>query len=215
MNIKDGSIDMAVSDVLLAEEETTFDPMRDLYMAQSSKPSQVTTLNLRTLTPYQRALLVIDGTVTKFIEAYSMEQIEIVRLSQEVQQLSEDHAWLEAAKGTDVMAREVLLQGKYSHRLHAYAVSLILPDRISNIVQQKLELDGEGIGRILLNSKLESRREVLWYGKENFKRLPEAIRHLTNGEFLSRTYRIIAHGQPLMLINEKFPSGTDWPLSRY
>ena len=35
--------------------------------------------------------------------------------------------------------------------------------------------------------------------------LPDIISHLEKEEFISRTYRIMAGGQPLMLINEKFP----------
>ena len=62
-----------------------------------------------------------------------------------------------------------------------------------------------GIGRVLLNSQIENRREILWYGREQIANLPEAIKRCTGSDFISRTYRIIADGQPVMLINEKFP----------
>lgn len=187
-----------------------FDPMKDLFIAQAAKPAHVSEVNLRTMTPFQRALLVIDGTVTKFIEAYTMDPIEVIRLSQEQRRLSADHTWLEAPKGTVVVARQVLLRGRYSYTLYAYAVSLIVPERLGDDVKQSLEIDGEGLGRILLNSRLETRREVLWYGREHASELPDAVRHKTNTEFLSRMYRIIAGGRPIMLINEKFPLGGDW-----
>ena len=35
-----------------------FDPLSDLFVAQSARPAEVHTINLRTLTPFQRALLV-------------------------------------------------------------------------------------------------------------------------------------------------------------
>jgi chorismate-pyruvate lyase len=114
-----------------------------------------------------------------------------------------------------MVVRQVLLRGKYSHTLHAYAVSLIIPDRLRTAVKADLDLDGEGLGRILLNNRIETRREVLWYGKERAEDLPESIRHLTNTEFISRTYRIIADGKPVMLINEKFPFGGDDLPSHY
>ncbi len=51
--------------------------------AQASRPPELDELDLRTLTPFQRALLVLDGTVTKFIEAYTMEPLDIIRLAQD------------------------------------------------------------------------------------------------------------------------------------
>ncbi len=67
-------------------------------------------------------------------------------------------------------------------------------------------MEPAGLGRILLNSQLENRREVLWYGREQVADLPEAIEVYTGNDFISRTYRIIVGNQPIMLINEKFPS---------
>ncbi|RMF84996.1 MAG: DUF98 domain-containing protein [Nitrospinota bacterium] len=188
-----------------------FNPMSDLFVAQFAKPTQFEEINLRALTPFQRALLVIDGTVTKFIETYTLEPIEIVRLGQHTQALSADHVWLEAPQGTEVVARQVILRGKYSYILYAYAVSLIVPARLPDQIRQGLEVEGGALGRILLSGQMETRREVLWYGRERLHPLPEPIQHLTDGEFLSRTYRIIAGGQPLMLINEKFPMDLDRP----
>ena len=60
-----------------------FDPLRDLAVAQFALPDELTPINMRTLSPFQRALLVIDGTVTKFIEAYKNEPIDVVRLAHE------------------------------------------------------------------------------------------------------------------------------------
>ncbi len=186
-----------------------FDPMSDLVMAQFEKPAQLGDINLRVLSPFQRALLVIDGTVTKFIEAYTMEPIEIIRLAQSTQPMSIDNIWLDTSKGTDVIVRQVILRGEYSGTLYAYAVSLIVPNRVPDKIKGGLEIDGEGLGRILLGGQMETRRDVLWYGREKLKELPETIQHLTDGEFISRTYRIFAGGQPIMLINERFPVNTD------
>lgn len=192
----------------------TFDPIclvskqvSNLFVAQSAKPAQLNPIDLCTLTPFQRALLVIDGTVTQFIKAYTMEPVEIVQLNQSTQRLSADHVWLEAPKGTVVLDRQVLLRGEYSSTLYAYAVSLIVLDRLPDMVKQGLAVEGEGLGRLLRRSRMENRREKLWYGLEHARELPDAIRHLAGEAFISRTYRIIAGGQPMMLINEKFPSG--------
>ncbi|MGE0642883.1 MAG: chorismate pyruvate-lyase family protein [Nitrospira sp.] len=183
--------------------------MEDLLTAQFALPADLRELNLRTLTPFQRALMVTDGTVTKFIEAYTMEQIEILRLGQEVKLLSVDNEWLEAEKGTTVLVRQVLLRGKWSYTCYAYAPSLIVLDRLPQFIKDGLELEGGGIGRILYGNRWETHRELLWWGKETLKNVPDIIRDKTGEEALSRTYRIIAGGKPIMLINEKFPVQRD------
>ncbi len=51
----------------------------------------------------------------------------------------------------------------------------------------------------------ESRREGLWYGRERPATLPPAVAALTPPDFLTRTYRVSAASQPLMVITERFP----------
>ncbi len=182
-----------------------FDPFADLLSAQASRPAHLHPVNLRTLTPMQRALLSIDGTVTKFLEAYQLEPIESLLLSQQIQRLPTDHPWLALAAPSEVIARQVLLRGRYSATVYAYAVSLLAPARLPPSLVQDLAQEPAGIGRVLLNSQIENRREILWYGREELSNLPETIERYTGSAFISRTYRIIAGEQPVMLINEKFP----------
>jgi chorismate-pyruvate lyase len=190
-----------------------FDPLSDLFIAQFARPAGVSGVNLRALTPFQRALLVIDGTVTKFIEAYVMEPVKVRILGNDWHRLSAEHTWLEADAGTTVIAREVLLEGEYSATLYGHALSLIVPDRLPEAAQQQLTEHPGGLGRILLDIRLESRREVLWYGRELARdmspELSEAIRSRMAGGCLTRTYRIINSGRPVMLIHERFPMNDD------
>lgn len=184
---------------------TSFDPFGDLLSAQGSRPHDLQPVNLRSITPFQRALVSIDGTVTKFIEAYMLEPVESLLLTQHPQRLLTDHLWLALPAQREVIARQVLLRGRYSATVYAYAVSLLAPERLPQTLLRDLASEPAGIGRVLLNSQIETRREILWYGRERIANLPEAIERDTGNEFLSRTYRIIADGQPVMLINEKFP----------
>lgn len=180
--------------------------------AQTSRPPELGELNLRTLTPFQRALLVLDGTVTKFIEAYTMEPLEIIRLAQDQRPLPQYHPWLDAPEGTVVALRQVLIRSRYSRTFYTYAVSLLVLDRLPEHVRHGVERQGEGIGRLLNDTALETRREVLWYGREHLQNLPEPVSEISDGHFISRAYRIIANGLPVALINEKFPAVSDsWP----
>ena len=51
--------------------------MKDLFIAQCAKPLDLEEINLSQLTPFQRALLVTDGTVTRFIEAYTFSPVKL------------------------------------------------------------------------------------------------------------------------------------------
>jgi len=185
--------------------QISFDPFADLLSAQSSRPRDLQPVNLRSITPFQRALVSIDGTVTKFIEAYMLEPVESVLLTQQTQPLLTAHPWLALPAQSEVIARQVLLRGRYSATVYAYAVSLLAPQRLPKMLLRDLASEPAGIGRVLLNSQIENRREILWYGREQIAHLPETIECYTGNDFISRTYRIIADDQPVMLINEKFP----------
>jgi chorismate-pyruvate lyase len=187
----------------LIPTESGFDPLTDLFVAQFARPPDLMTVNLRTLSPYQRALLTIDGTVTKFLEAITMQPIDVAILSQEIRRLPESHDWLEVEPGTPVIAREVVLRGRHDQTLHAFAASLLVIERLPDAVKEALTNNPGGLGRILLDSKLETRREVLWYGRQRADQ--PRVDELAGRELLSRTYRIISAGHPLMLINEQFP----------
>jgi chorismate-pyruvate lyase len=133
-------------------------------------------------------------------------------LSHEARQLLVDHEWLEAPAGSSVVAREVVLTGRYRGDVYSYAPSLLVTDRLPEAVQAELVTNPGGLGKILIAARVESRREILWYGRERLEETPPGVAGLRPGEFISRTYRIISGGQPIMLINEKFPTDADpWP----
>lgn len=182
-----------------------FDPLRSLWRDPAAHESDIHRVNLRALSPFQRALLVTDGTVTKFIEIITMEPVEVVQLEHGQAVLESAHPWLQTSPPTPVALRQVLIEGKYSRTLYAHATSYLVLDRLPAEARARLELQGEGIGRLLGELKIETRREILWYGTEHLTGLPPSIRDRSDGEFVSRTYRIVAGGRPIALIHEKFP----------
>ena len=183
--------------------------MKALFTAQEDKPSTLRKINLARLTPFQRGLLVTDGTVTRFIEAYTFASVEVALLQQEKQTLDTKHIWLKLPAGEEVISRQVVLQthsrGEPSPTIHAYADSLIVPQRLPQSLLEELESDKQGLGGLLRCSGLETRRELLWCGIETLTDLPPAIAHLEGEAFISRAYRVFVDQVPLMLINEKFP----------
>ena len=183
--------------------------MKSLFVAQDKKPATLKEINLACLTPFQRGLLVTDGTVTRFIETYTFDPVEVVLVQQKRQTLSSDHNWLQVPAGEEVISRQVTLQThpkqKVSPIIHTYADSLIVVQRLPKSILNGLESDKQGLGGLLRCSGLETRRELLWCGIETSTDLPAAIKHLEGVTFISRTYRVFTDQVPLMLINEKFP----------
>ena len=186
-----------------------FDPPLDVTSAQLAPAAKLAHVNLRTLSPYHRALLVIDGTVTTFIEAWALEPLEIHRVAQASCALTMDDPWLDAPAGTEVIRREVVIEGRETGSLYAHALSLMIESRLPDAVRHRLSIDGEGIGRILNDNHLETRREILWSGRERAPDLPSWSMRAPGAEVLTRTYRIFHGGRPLAVICERFPAGID------
>lgn len=183
--------------------------VKNIFIAQAERPAMSGEINIAQLTPFQRALIVTDGTVTRLIEAYTLAPVEVTILHQEEQTLCTEHIWLCLPSGAPVIARQVVLQtpsiGKETPKIQAYATSLIVPQHLPKGILDELESDPAGLGGILQNSGLETRRELLWCCYETARDMPQNITHLEGEPLLCRTYRVLANKKPIMLITEKFP----------
>ena len=183
--------------------------MKSLFVAQDKKPATLKEINFARLTPFQRGLIVTDGTVTQFIEAYTFAPVEVMLLQQKKQTLSNPHNWLQLSAGEEVISRQVTLQThqetESSPIICTYADSLIALKRLPKSILEGLESNKQGLGRLLQHSGLETRRELLWCGMETLTDLLPAVAQLEGKTFISRAYLVLANQEPLMLINEKFP----------
>lgn len=183
--------------------------VKELFIAQSDRPAALNDISLHRLKPYQRALLVADGTVTRFLEAYKLTPVEVILLYQARRTLHNEHNWLALPTGGNIIAREVVLQSPSTEfqtpRIHAYAVSQIVYERLPESVVKGVDAGIDGLGVLLKHSRLETRRDLLWWGIERATGLPSSIAYYEGQPFLCRTYRIVSNGNPLMLITEKFP----------
>jgi chorismate-pyruvate lyase len=191
-------------------QNTAFDPADGVFIAQDSRPATLGDVSVGSLSPFVRALLIIDGTVTKYIEAYTNEPVAVLRLEQTGSALGDDHQWLDAPRGARIIHRQSMLVGDQTGCLRAYAESLIVVERLSPAMQKGLDSEPGGLGKILFDSGIETRREGLWFGREQLTDLPGPVAELCDGDFLTRTYRVIAGGVPLMMITERFPFNGDF-----
>ncbi|MCG6860292.1 MAG: chorismate pyruvate-lyase family protein [Chromatiaceae bacterium] len=159
---------------------------------------------LQELPPFLRALLVTDGTVTKILEAYFWEPVEVVTLAQEFVYAERPIDWIRIKIGDRVLIRRARLSGMDSGDAYATAFSVIRTELIPDGFRQRL-IDREiGIGVLIRDSGMESYREVLEVGIEPPSGRDD-LEALEKSELIFRTYRIIIDGEPVILITESFP----------
>lgn len=165
------------------------------------------------LSVMQRILLTTDGTVTHVLEAYGSEAMRVIKLQQSNEVELAGEPGLEMSEPERVLRRTILLRGASTQENYLYAHSVILADRLHPVVSDGLVATDRPIGKLLIESRMETFREVLECCQEpaggiggHFGLGPSAI-------LVSRTYRVITAERPVMLITEKFPAGAwaDWP----
>lgn len=152
---------------------------------------------LAALPPFLRALLMTDGTVTKILEAYFWEPIEVRTDEQDFLIAERPIARIDVGADDRVLIRRARLCGGDSDTVYASACSVIRTELIPPCFRQRL-IDREiGIGVLIRDSGLESYREVLEIGART--------RDDGTTEAIYRTYRIIIDSHPVILITETFP----------
>jgi chorismate-pyruvate lyase len=181
-------------------DSATANPFRsEGYLRNGAVPRQGGgAVELQSLPPFLRALLVTDGTVTKILEAYFWEPVEVQTLRQELVETERPIDWIDLDAGAPVLVRHAQLRGTDSDLVFATAFSVIRTERIPPAFRRRLVDREIGIGVLIRDSGMESYREVLEIGVE-------AAEDGHGGELVFRTYRIIINREPVILITESFP----------
>lgn len=162
-------------------------------------------LDLDKLSPFQRTLLVTDGTVTAMLESYFAEPMDVIKLQQRLGPAAERLPDLELEPGASVLERRILLRGHVSGRNRVYAESSIVTERLSLRMRDGLLYSREPIGFLMLAERLETFREMLGCGRHSAGALASYFRIAPDDSIIYRVYRVFAGGRPIMRITEKFP----------
>ncbi|MEK6684576.1 MAG: chorismate pyruvate-lyase family protein [Nitrospirota bacterium] len=187
------------------KQEYRFDPIRGFHKKEARPEPSSNGLNFEKISPFLRALLATDGTVTKFLEAYLWEPIQIKLLFQGDTVIDRDVPELEITKGASVLKRQVLLCGLDSGRTYTFAESLIRLDRLWEELREELLQGRLGMGEILRDRRMETYRELITYGREAVGDLSSVMKMAPDETLLYRSYRIFNKQLPTILITEKFP----------
>ena len=162
------------------------------------------------LSIFQRILLTTDGTVTDILEAYLFEQIQVVKLSEQLALLDYDLPIMNLKEGTEAIIRKVLLQGRISQKNFIYADSIIIPERLNEEFRVSLLNTKVPIGRLWFEQRVETFKEILEFSREPAGDLANHFNIQLSENLLSRTYCVFSNQKPVKMITEKFPENFFW-----
>ncbi|NES86703.1 MAG: DUF98 domain-containing protein [Moorea sp. SIO2B7] len=157
------------------------------------------------LSTFQRILLTTDGTVTDMLEAYLFEPIQLVKLSEELVKIDHDILEMDVKKGTEVVKRKILLRGKISRRNFIYAESILALEKLDEKFRNELLKTQTPIGKIWLEQRVETFKEIVNTGKEPANKLADYFKIKPEEKLLFRSYCVFSNRKSTMMITEKFP----------
>lgn len=163
-------------------------------------------LDVSSLQPFQRILLVTDGTLTEILEAMFCERIRLVKVSQQIIRANTSHVLLDPSPGETLIERKILLQGELSGTNYVYAESLVAVDRLGPVFRDALLNSDTPLGRLWLEHKLETFKEMQELRCQPADELNDYFECPGSARLLVRTYRVLSARQPVMVITEYFPA---------
>ena len=162
-------------------------------------------LDLSAIPRFLRALLVMDGTVTKALEAWFWEPVKVVAYHNEVHALKGTIIGLEAKQGDAILQREVTLQGSDTNSFFACARSSVFLKSLPKEVGEALEAGKIGIGELFREKGLETYREVIDIDYHASPKNDLLLASHLNSEIISRRYQIWVNAKPAIIVTEFFP----------
>lgn len=177
-----------------------------VWHAQGERPVRMKDVSFGRLPAPLRLLLASEGTLAGALEAFCLAPVVADVEGHEPMRLDVDHArWLHSHPGDTAVSRRTALRDAASGRLLVHADSVLLPDRLPPSFITVLADSPGGLGEAFARLSLESRRELLWFGRTPLRGLREGDRALAGPTGVSRCYRLIVDSVPVCCIEESFP----------
>ena len=149
-------------------------------------------------------LLVNDGSVTRLLEACLLEPLTVKVIDQRVIETGDRGSfWLDLAPAMrSAVRRRVAIVGSRSNCPHALAESLLVPWRLPATFTDSLTHSSKGLGEVVDHLRLETRRELLWFGGSGPPGWGDTS--AIDLQTVMRSYRFIIAGGPAILTTESF-----------
>ena len=164
--------------------------------------------NLPHLSRFQKILLITDGTVTKLLEHYLDEPIIVHKLNEKIQQgisTFPHNDTLDIDIPTDVLQREIFLQGQLTGKNWIYADSTIFIHHLSADFRKDLLESNQPIGKLWIKYRLETYKNILSIEEKNAEELAPYFGIEAHHRIITRTYSVYSNQKIIMIITEKFP----------
>lgn len=175
------------------------------FVLHDNRPAHLCDIDLSEVEPFLRGLLFTDGTVTRALEVQALSRVSVEVVDQIDTAIAGQVAHhLDAPSGTESVRRRVVIgAGASTARPAIWAESHILPTRLPQRFFRVLSGAPDGIGESLQQVKLESWRDMLWFGLDSRPEWScEGI--ASPSPVITRLYRVITGGRPALLISESF-----------
>jgi chorismate lyase len=160
---------------------------------------------IRKLNRELRILIASDGTLTRILGIIADDEIVVQIVEQQVHDVAPSISSLEQLPSGRVLQRRILLKGRSSGHSFVAAESLIAVDLLPRAIMASLTQTERPIGEILAASSLETFKEAakVWIGQPP-DWLAVAGHQNSGSSIVARRYRVIAGGQPAIVITEHF-----------
>jgi chorismate-pyruvate lyase len=172
------------------------------FTMQDAGTPELSHVEVRALDPLLRGLLFTDGTVTRALEAQTLCRVAVDVVEQSPAPLSAHAArHLDTSPAAECLRRRIVMSTAGSMPV-VWAESHILPERLPEGFLGLLDSTPHGIGGSMVQARLESRRELLWFRLGTPPRWAGTA--APSASALIRLYRIITNDLPALLICEAF-----------
>jgi chorismate-pyruvate lyase len=139
------------------------------------------------------------------LEAYLCEQIQLVKLSEDLVKTSYYIPPMEIDEGTEFVERKILLRGRISRKNYIYAESIIVLDRLEDSFRNELINTKTPIGKLWFEKRVETFKEIIDSGKYPARELSQYFNIDPEENLFFRTYCVRSNQKYTMMITEKFP----------
>jgi chorismate-pyruvate lyase len=187
----------------LAAQAALAGRLADLHFSAQHEATDLRDAPITQLDSFLRGLLFTDGTVSRALEAHTLCAVAVEPVEQEPGPTpARITRHLELEGNEECLRRRVLMKIGASQLTSVWAESFVVPERLPAGFLAHLSDDTQGIGGSIQQLKLESRRELLWFGLGASP--PWALDTTPVRTTLTRAYRVMTQGLPALLICEAF-----------
>jgi chorismate-pyruvate lyase len=172
------------------------------FGAQHEGSQDLEPVEIRSLDPFLRGLLFTDGTVSRALEAHTLSNVSVEMLEQGPSAPPARIArYLHVELGEACIRRRIVMNLAETEAA-VCAESYVVPARLPREFLDVLVANAHGIGGSLQHLRLESWRELLWFGLGSPPSWSPA--GAPSAVALTRVYRVFTQSLPALVISEAF-----------